>query len=115
MNKSKQNSKAHLNNNESFSSSLINSNQNILNTGNNTIQNEKFYNVQKPLIETPKNNIKDEYKRLANDKNYSRSIDGNIPKTKYAQYQINNLHTPDSNNNAVKIKFNPTINSKIKK
>lgn len=59
--------------------------------------------------------MKDEYKRIAKDKNYSRSIDGNIPKTKYAQYQMTNLTSSDSNNNATKFKFNPNIVTKNKK
>ncbi len=113
--KSKQNSKTYLNNNESQSSSLIISNQNFVNTANkNTNLNEKN-NLQKPLVETPKNNLKDEYKKIAKDKNYSRSIDGNISKTKYAQYQMTNLPTADSNNNATKFKFNPSVSIKNKK
>lgn len=116
MNKSKQNSKAHLNNNESLSSSLIISNHNVVNNVNKQTKiNEKNINTQMTLVETPKNNIKDEYKRIAKDKNYSRSIDGNIPKTKYAQYQIANLPTSDLSNNAAKFKFNPNLNTKIKK
>lgn len=115
INKSKQNSKTYLNNNESLSSSLIIPNQNVLNTANkNTNSNDKN-TLQKPLIETPKKDLKDEYKRIAKDKNYSRSIDGNIPKTKYTQYQMSNGPSLDSNHNPNKFKFNPSINPKNKK
>ena len=114
-NKSKQNSQTNLNNNESLPSSITISNINDVNTAKKDNYMLEKANTQKPLIETSKNILKDEYKRIAKDKNYSRSIDGNIPKTKYAQYTISNLNALDSNNNAAKLKLNPSANKKIKK
>jgi len=107
-NKSKTNSVNNLNNNDSGASLAINK-QN----SKNMISNEKIGIIQNKDIKTPKNNLKDEYKQIVKDKNYSRSIDGNIPKTKYSQYQINNIPVTDSNanNTAKKISFNFNLNN----
>jgi len=113
--KSKTTSKTQINNNnESLSSSLIISNQD--HSSKNMNLNEKL-NIQSKIIENTKNNLKEEFKRIAKDKNYSKSIDGNIPKTKYAQYQMNNFPASDTYNNAAKIKLNNNMNNntKIKK
>jgi hypothetical protein len=91
------NSKNDLNKNETFSmsSTSINNNQN---------QNQHIRNNEINMIDTPKN-LKDKYKKIAKDKNYSRSIDGNIPKQKYTQYQLGgNVNNANSINEVNKIK-----------
>lgn len=102
--------KKDINQNESISSS-INKSKNIqmneLNLNQNINLNE--LNTQ----DTPKD-IREKYKKVNKDKNYSRSIDGNIPKQKYTQYQLgtsgnaNNVYS----GNDVKIKNSNTTKKK---
>lgn len=96
---SKNNSKTNLNAQESLVSSLIIANKNS--TSNKQLSNNNKAIAGKIISETPKN-LKDEYKRIVKDKNYSRSIDGGIPKQKYAQYQLmnnNNIFTAQESGN----------------
>lgn len=82
----KKNSKNEFNQNESLSISM------------NNQQNPNEINS----VETPKD-AREKYKKINKDKNYSRSIDGNIPKQKYAQYQlgggnVNNVYSANDVN-----------------
>lgn len=95
-----------LNQNESLSSG-INKSKNLQ---INEINNQQNYNEN--TVETPKD-IREKYKKITKDKNYSRSIDGNIPKQKYAQYQLGgNVNNVYSGNDVNKVKNSNIIKKK---
>ena len=98
------NSKNNLNVNDSLSSSMIISNNT---SSKKNILKDKDVKSKK-IVDNSKN-LKEEYRKILKDKNYSRSIDGNIPKHKYVNYQNYNVKTTAIDNSI----NNASINGKI--